>query len=96
MQSRRVRLPVVEPLAEFGAVVARPGAVVAAPGGMPLPLRGDGSRLVLVGPEGGWSEAELTAAPFLVNLGDQVLRTETAAIVACTLLVAARARSVEV
>ena len=96
MQSRRVRLPVVEPLAEFGAVVGRPGAVVAAPGGASLPLRGGGPALVLIGPEGGWSEDELTAAPGLVNLGDQVLRTDTAAIVACTLLVAARSHSVEV
>ena len=92
MQSRRTRLPVVEPLTPFSHVVARPGAALAAPGGAWL---GVSTPLVLIGPEGGWSPAELDAAPVTVGLGDRVLRAETAAIVACTLLVAARARSVD-
>ena len=96
MQSRRVRLPLVDVLHEFGTVVSRPGAVLAAPGGAPMPLDGGAPALVLIGPEGGWTEAELVAAPATVNLGEQVLRAETAAIVACTLLVAARARSIEI
>ena len=95
MQSRRVWLPTVEPVTKFGDVVTRRGATLAIPGGAPLSIGPDGLPLVLVGPEGGWSDAELGLAPATVDLGDQVLRTETAAIVACTLLVATRARSVD-
>jgi len=48
--------------------------------------------VVLVGPEGGWSEVELSfAGPARVGLGPAVLRTETAAVVAGTLLCALRA-----
>lgn len=92
MQSRRVRLPLVETLTSFTEVVTRPGAAVAVPGGASPAVS---TPLVLIGPEGGWSPAELEAAPATVGLGDHVLRAETAAIVACTLLVAARARSVD-
>ncbi|MDQ4091625.1 MAG: 16S rRNA (uracil(1498)-N(3))-methyltransferase, partial [Actinomycetota bacterium] len=46
---------------------------------------------LLVGPEGGWDDAELAAAPALVGLGPSVLRTETAATVAGALLCALRA-----
>jgi 16S rRNA (uracil1498-N3)-methyltransferase len=92
MQSRRTRLPIVEPLTSFTEVVTRRGAALAVPGGT-LPTMS--TPLVLIGPEGGWSPAELNAAPAKVGLGDQVLRAETAAIVACTLMVAARAGSVD-
>ena len=92
MQSRRTRLPIVEPLTSFTEVVTRRGAALAVPGGT-LPTMS--TPLVLIGPEGGWSTAELNAAPAKVGLGDQVLRAETAAIVACTLMVAARAGSVD-
>ncbi|MGD9703324.1 MAG: 16S rRNA (uracil(1498)-N(3))-methyltransferase [Acidimicrobiia bacterium] len=92
MQSRRTRLPVVEALSPFASVVGRVGAALAAPGGA---WPRTATPLILVGPEGGWSPAELAAARATVGLGDLVLRTETAAIMACTLLVAERARSVE-
>ena len=92
MQSRRTRLPLVEALTSFTAVVVRPGAALAVPGGTSPTMS---TPLVLIGPEGGWSPAELDAASAKVGLGDQVLRAETAAIVACTLLVATRARSVD-
>lgn len=42
----------------------------------PLPLR------VLIGPEGGWEPDEIPAGVPLVNLGRNILRTETAALVA--------------
>lgn len=90
-QSRRTWLPVISPLSPFGAVAARPGAALAAPGGTPPGIE---TPLILVGPEGGWSDDELAAARSVVGLGPHVLRVETAAIVACTLLVADRARSV--
>jgi len=79
MQSRRTWLPSVEPLSEYGAVVARPGAVLADRGGEPPSL---GRPVVLVGPEGGWSDAEREVAVPRMTLGPTVLRAETAAIVA--------------
>lgn len=42
---------------------------------------------VLIGPEGGWSDAERSQADRHVSLGDTVLRCETAALVAGALLV---------
>lgn len=87
MQSRRSRLPVVEPVTEFVEVAARPGALLAEAGGRP-PAAGD--ALVLVGPEGGWSEHERAAGGAMVGLGPTVLRAETAAVVAGVLLAAFR------
>jgi 16S rRNA (uracil1498-N3)-methyltransferase len=87
MQSRRVWCPVVEALTTFAEVVARPGTVLADPAGGVFT---DGCTGVLVGPEGGWDEAE-RAAGAAISLGDGVLRAETAAIAAGTLLAAHRA-----
>ena len=54
---------------------------------VPRPARG---VTVLIGPEGGLSDAEqanaLTAGFTAVNLGPRILRTETAAIASLTLL----------
>jgi 16S rRNA (uracil1498-N3)-methyltransferase len=92
MQSRRAFLPVVEQLSEFAEVAAREGATLAAPGGMPPDL----SRpVLLVGPEGGWSDAELTRAPATTGLGATVLRAETAALAGAALLAGLRAGLVE-
>jgi RsmE family RNA methyltransferase len=78
MQSRRSHLPTVEPLTDFAEVVTRPGAVLAdRAGGPPILAR----PVVLVGPEGGWSDQEKACAPRM-TLGPTVLRSETAAIVA--------------
>jgi 16S rRNA U1498 N3-methylase RsmE len=91
MQSRRVWLPVVDGVTPFAAVAAEPGVAVAhAGGGRPSLAR----PTVLVGPEGGWDDAELAAGPPLVGLGGAVLRTETAAVVAATLLCALRGGTV--
>jgi RsmE family RNA methyltransferase len=46
---------------------------------------------VVVGPEGGFSAAELAAGVPTVSLGDRVLRVETAAVVAGVLLDLGRA-----
>lgn len=58
-----------------------------------LPV-GEGEVLLLIGPEGGWSEAELEAATRAgarrVRFADQILRTETAAIQLAGLCVWAR------
>ena len=89
MQSRRVWLPAVDVVTPFAAIAAEPGAAVAHPGGAPPSLD---NPLVLIGPEGGWDEAEVAdAGRVLVGLGPSVLRTETAAVVAGTLLCALRA-----
>jgi 16S rRNA (uracil1498-N3)-methyltransferase len=86
-QCRRAWLPAVEPLTTFSGLATAPGTALAAPGGPAV----DPTRpTVLVGPEGGWSPAELARGLPEVGLGPHVLRTETAAIVAGTLLVAAR------
>ena len=89
MQSRRVWLPTVDVVTPFAAMAAEPGAAIAHPGGGPPSLK---NPLVLIGPEGGWDEAEVAVAGRpLVGLGPSVLRTETAAVVAGTLLCALRA-----
>lgn len=86
--------PVAAGLPAAGPPVARPGAgsvtgvvALAEPGG---PAPSLDHPTVLVGPEGGWSEAERATAPATVGLGQTVLRTETAAVVAGCLLVALR------
>ena len=87
MQSRRCTLPSLRvglPVAEASAT---PGAVLAHPGGPPSAV----GQVVLVGPEGGWSDAELAAAPGVVGLGPTVLRAETAAVAAGVLLTSLRA-----
>lgn len=87
MQSRRVFVPIVEPPQAACSVV--PTIAVAEPGGRPLVATDDA---VAVGPEGGWSEREVASAADTVTLGPHILRVETAAIVAATLLVAGRDR----
>ncbi len=88
MQSRRSRLPVVEDVAPFSAVSLRAGAALAVAGGDPPSLA---TPLVLVGPEGGWEVEEVRVGLPTVGLGPSVLRTETAALAAGTLLIALRA-----
>jgi len=52
MQSRRVRLPVVERITEPAETASRPGTALAQAGGRRLQA---GDRTILVGPEGGWT-----------------------------------------
>lgn len=92
MQSRRTWLPEIDDVATFADLAPRPGTALAAPDGDPPdPAR---HLLVLVGPEGGWSDAELVEADTRgcrhVRLGAHVLRAETAAMVAGALLCAVR------
>lgn len=104
MQCRRTHLPEVADVTTFAALVAeRPGAVMADFDGRPLDarwfegvggadggLQSDGPT-VLIGPEGGWSEAERGLGLPTVRVGEHVLRAETASIAAATLLAALRA-----
>jgi 16S rRNA (uracil1498-N3)-methyltransferase len=89
MQSRRVWLPRVEGVRTVAELDRERGRTVAIaqPGGAPPSLA---EPTLLVGPEGGWSEAELAGRPH-VGLGPTVLRVETAAISAGILLRALRA-----
>lgn len=86
MQSRRAALPVVEPVASFADVAVSPAVLCCRDG---RPIASDDVTL-LVGPEGGWSSSELSAPLDRVSLGGQVLRAETAAIVAAARAVAHR------
>jgi 16S rRNA (uracil1498-N3)-methyltransferase len=87
LQSRRVWMP--DLAGPVPAVDVLPSAVAAEPGGRALEA---GDRAVAVGPEGGWTPAELELAIDRVSLGETVLRVETAAVVAATLLVAGSRR----
>jgi len=86
MQSRRVWLPTVVPVAHLSDLVSLEGAVRADRNGNAL---SPANTTVLIGPEGGWSLAEADVTP-VVGLGRTVLRAETAAIAAATLMVALR------
>ena len=86
MQSRRVRLPVLESPQRVLVAAQGPGVAMAEPGGSGL----DGDvGLLLIGPEEGWTDAELGDRR-RVGLGSTVLRSDTAAIAAGALMVALR------
>ena len=86
-QSRRCYVPEVAPAVPFAEVAGLPGAVRADRGGPPAPAD---LATVLVGPEGGWSDAERRSVPATVGLGPHVLRAETAAIAAGVVLAGVR------
>ena len=86
MQCRRPWLPHLEPVRAFGDLDLS-GAALAVPGGRAL---APGENFVLIGPEGGWTGTELAAATRHVGLGPHVLRAETAAVAAASVLGARR------
>ena len=88
MQSRRCWLPEIRAGVPYAEAVAGPGAAIADRDGDPPTLA---RPCVLVGPEGGWTDAERALAPACVGLGPGVLRAETAAVSVGTLLTALRA-----
>jgi 16S rRNA (uracil1498-N3)-methyltransferase len=85
MQSRRVTVPIVE--GPIDAAVILGSTHVCEPGGRPIE---SGDHQLAIGPEGGWSDAEVERSLGAVDLGPHVLRVETAALAAATLLVAGR------
>ena len=91
MQCRRVWLPQVDDVVTFAEAASLPGAALAERDGAPPSLD---HPTVLVGPEGGWSEAERTQDRPTIALGSLVLRAETAAVVAGAVLGALRAQLV--
>jgi 16S rRNA (uracil1498-N3)-methyltransferase len=93
MQCRRTWLPEVAPIADFASVAALPKACLAdVAGGTPSLDR----PVVLVGPEGGWTDDERSVGIPAVRLGAHVLRAETAAITAGAILGALREQLVAV
>lgn len=88
MQSHRARLPVVTDVTDLRVLAAEPGAVLADRDGESLRLD---RAVVLVGPEGGWAPGERALALPHVVLPGHVLRAETAAVTAGSILAALRA-----
>lgn len=88
-QSRRARLPALDGVWDLATLAAQatPGLALAHPGGPPPH---HALRCLAVGPEGGWGEDEQVEGTELVGLGPGVLRAETAAVAAGTLLCALR------
>ncbi|MGA2209946.1 MAG: 16S rRNA (uracil(1498)-N(3))-methyltransferase [Acidimicrobiales bacterium] len=89
MQARRVWLPEVLELTPLAKAAALLGGEVALaePGGGLLSLA---TPVVLVGPEGGFTDRELGMGLPRVTLGDTILRIETAAVVAGAILAGLR------
>lgn len=91
MQSRRVRLPVVEAVQDVRRALEA-GMIPAHPGGEAVDLL---RPSVAVGPEGGFSAEELVIANRFVDLGPTILRAETAATTVGVLLSAMRTNSAD-
>lgn len=92
MQSRRAWIPVIEPVTTFDELVAHVpeggrAAVMADMVGRRMTRR---DRFVIVGPEGGWSDRERSSGIDRVRIAPNVLRAETAAVMAGGLAVALR------
>lgn len=88
MQSRRVFLPDIVgsvALVDLGNLPGTGLIGYADPDGTTAI---DEISTLVVGPEGGFSASEIDKAPTTVNLGSSILRSETAAIVGATLMVA--------
>ena len=97
-QARRVRLPEILDAVRFERCLQEPAAhryfldeTLAPPLLSQIPAEGSDSAAVLIGPEGGWTDAErqlaVAAAWQPVSLGPLVLRAETAACAALAILV---------
>lgn len=99
-QARRAWFPLVAPLAstaDVAALVAEASVAVVLDEGADLPLSGvempgEGTVLLVVGPEGGLTDEELVAlreaGASVVRLGAEVLRTSTAGVAAVAALLA--------
>ena len=84
-QSRRVwNCEIVGPVAARDFLVNVP---IAEPGGRSMC---ESDRSIAIGPEGGWADGEIAISPESISLSSQVLRVETAAVVAATLMAAYR------
>lgn len=89
-QSRRVRMPRIDPVTDLDTIVTL-GAARLDRGGAPPSLA---RNVVAVGPEGGWSAEERERLRTVVGIGENVLRAETAALTAGGILCALRSGTV--
>jgi 16S rRNA (uracil1498-N3)-methyltransferase len=99
-QCGRNRLMVLETPVVWGDWLKEPSPavprLVAHPGGLPAPqwtrARRGGAAVLAVGPEGGFTEAEIAAARLVgweaASLGAMLLRIETAALAGCAAILA--------
>jgi 16S rRNA (uracil1498-N3)-methyltransferase len=93
MQSRRVYLPTIHPPTDIRIIAKLSGAAMADPSGESILTSPQPHSLLIIGPEGGWEDEELALCQRRVSLGDTVLRSETAGVVAAALMAAShRAR----
>lgn len=84
MQSRRAWLPELCGVVPFASAAQSPTTAIADPNGEPhLPAAVD---TVLIGPEGGFTAAELELVNLRLSLSHNVLRIETAALAAAVML----------
>lgn len=90
MQSRQVWLPRITGASTYADLVRADGVAIAEPTGDVLDAN---VHTVVIGPEGGFSPTEIGEARGAVSLGDSILRADTAAVVAGTLMVTLRAAS---
>jgi RsmE family RNA methyltransferase len=82
MQSRRVWLPTVTGPLTCASVLQQSGVVLAEPTGVAPDDLTSTPSIIVIGPEGGFSPAELDAGLPRVRLGRHILRIETAALAA--------------
>jgi 16S rRNA (uracil1498-N3)-methyltransferase len=88
MQSRQLFLPRIDGPVALDALTQGPdgeGVAYGEPGGS---CAIEEVTTLVIGPEGGFSAAEIGRAPATVDLGGSILRADTAAIVGATLMVA--------
>jgi 16S rRNA (uracil1498-N3)-methyltransferase len=83
MQSRRVWLPELLDVVPFDEVIVSMNCSIADPSGGDLSSETDA---ILIGPEGGFTEGELSKVRSRVSLSANVLRVETAALTAAIFL----------
>jgi len=81
LQSRRVWLPMLEGPIPAASVLSE--IAICEPGGRTLTAQ---DYQLGIGPEGGWSPSELALGSDQVSLGPGILRVETAAVVAASVL----------
>lgn len=87
-QSRRVWVPEVSGVRSLEEFSQLGPIILAERGGDAMSV----DHPICVGPEGGWTDSELALCEGTVNLGDGILRSETAAVVAAALSCALRDR----
>ena len=90
MQSRQVYIPEVFRTVPLGILKDQEEIALAQPGGKKLSLT---HSCLIIGPEGGWTSAELEGKECF-SLGGSILRSETAAISAGVLLTSLRDRRI--